>query len=172
MRRNPIRPARNAATVTSFAAFSTVGAPLARLHGGPRQSQRRNRTGSGAWKVSWPSVARSRRGDGAAIRPARPGRTRSACACRAAGWASVEPSTYSTIEWITDCGCQHVDLMVGDGEQVRGLNHLQALVHHGALDRPISWHPSTSWDARPPVRRRILCSIPVHSRTVPPMRSG
>ena len=48
-------------------------------------------------------------------------------------WAIVEPSVNSTIECTTDCG-MHDDLdpVVGDAEQLVGLDDLQALVHQRA----------------------------------------
>ena len=60
----------------------------------------------------------------------------------APSWASTEPSTYSTIEWITDCGWTTTSNAVGlEREQVIGLDQLEPLVHQGRrIDRDLGAH--------------------------------
>ena len=99
------RPARKAATATSFAAFMTAGiVPPARAaswaiarHG--------NLSKSGSSKDNLPICTRSRTGTPDAMRSGQP----SACAIgtRMSGWlicASTEPSSNSTSEWTMLCG--------------------------------------------------------------------
>ena len=112
------------------------------------------RAGSGASNVSAASRARS---SGATPGRCAPGYA-SACAIgvRMSGLpscASTEPSTYSTIEWITLCGWITTSMRSrGSAEQPVRLDHLEALVHHRRrVDRDLAAHRPSS-DARRPRR--------------------
>ena len=117
-----------------------------------RHGQRRETTSSGASKVSWPTAARS------SFRPARSAgrattrRRRSARACPA---GQVAPGGAVGVfhEAVHHrLGMNHnVDLLRRHREQVGGLDHLQALVHHlGGIDGNLRV-PCSSWDGRWPV---------------------
>ena len=142
----PAKPrfwARNFSTATSFAAFSTVGAPP------PASSARRasasagNRAKSGRSNVRLATCARSSRGAGPSIRP---GQARQwAIGIRMSGlpsWAMKR--AVAKLDQPVDHRLgvnDNVDLVELELEQVVGLDHLQALVHQrGRIDRDLWTH--------------------------------
>ena len=110
--------------------------------GGPSASAGK-RSGSGASKVSWPILARSSLAAGPSIRV---GQARQwAIGMRMSGepsCATTEPSRYSTMPWMIDCGCTSTSSCAGgNGEQVMRLDQFEALVHHGrGIDGDLRTH--------------------------------
>ncbi len=137
-------PRRNASTATSLAALSVTAALPPAFSAAIGQPQAGKALQVGSLEVE---LARPRKSP-AGARPIRcaPGNP-SACAIgvRMSGLpscASTEPSTYSTIEWITLCGWITTSICSADAleQQVR-LDHLQALVHQRRrVDRDLAAH--------------------------------
>src|SRR5206468_560736 len=102
----PIAPAWNAATACSFAALKTAGYVPAAMPTFLASATAGNASSSSGSKVQVWAVVQSR---GAPTSGTRSGQPRpSEIGSRMSGgdaWAMVEPSTNSTIEWMTDCGC-------------------------------------------------------------------
>ena len=140
----PMRPAMNSATATSSAAFSTVGAPPARLHDPPRQRQAPGNAPDRAPRRSIRAPAPDR--DGRPAPSMRCGQARQwAIGIRMSGepsWATTEPSRNSTSPCTTDCGCTSTSICAGgQREQVMRLDQFEALVHHaGGIDGDLRAH--------------------------------
>ena len=100
-----MRRSRNAATARSLAAFIAAGAMPPVFNADRARARAGNRSVSGASKVNEPIAPRSSPGAG---HGSRSGQAKAqAIGVRMSGgpnWASVEPSWYSTMLWITDCG--------------------------------------------------------------------
>ena len=85
--------------------------------------------------------------------------------------ASIEPSIYSTIEWITDCGWTMISIRVAvDREQPRRLDQLEPLVHHRRrIDRDLGAHRPVGMRHRLLGRDVAHLGSSVQSRNGPPL---
>ena len=112
------------------------------------------RISSGASKVSWPMAARSSVGAGQA-QPVRPGPGAGDRRAHVRRPELGQGRAVGVLDQAVDDRLrvdQHVDPLRRHVEQVGGLDHLQALVHHGGRIRPKSWRPCSSSGARRPAR--------------------
>ena len=157
----PAKPSRRSiksATAISLAALSTVAPPAGR----ERPAGRRQR-----WE---PDRGRAPRRSGSRFwrdRAAQPDRRcesgqarQCAIGMRISGepsCATTEPSRNSTMPWTMDCGCTNTSSPVRPhGEQVMGLDQLQAFVQHGCrIDGDLRAHRPVGmleglFDASPP----------------------
>ena len=153
--RKPIRRSRKAATADLIGRIERGRRAAARARSACAWRSQAPGSGSrsGASKVSAPDARPGRAAAPArAAGRARRRRRRSARACPAApaGPGSSRPA-YSTRLWTIGLRVdQDLDPIGGRGEQIGGLDHLQALVHHrGGIDRNLGAH-ATSWDGPPP----------------------
>ena len=99
-------PDRNASTATSFAALNTAGAVPPVLPAARARRTAGNASSSRGSKVHVCALVQSHAGDASGTRSGHV--SPRAIGSRMSGglaWASVDPSTNSTIEWTTDWGC-------------------------------------------------------------------
>ena len=136
---NAQRPARNAATASSLAAFSTAGTQPPGAPGRTGEAHARERVV--VERLEGPALRRvppARTAPRPAAAPARPARARSAAACPA-GWPgrAWRRPTKVTIECTIDCGCTTTSIRsYGHAEQQVGLDQLQPLVdQRGRVER-------------------------------------
>ena len=109
-----MRRARKAATATSLAAFSTIGASPPSASASRARRSAGKRPESGGSKVSGARLARSSRAAGPSMRAGQPSAWRSARACRACR-AGPAPSRRDRRpgEWTTDCGWTTISICSG-----------------------------------------------------------
>ena len=140
---NAMPPSRKEATAISLAALRMAGAAPPASSASRARPSAGKRSRSGASKSSGRSRPDRAAEPASPSAPARPGHGRSACACPGApSWASTEPSTYSTSEWITDWGWTRMSIALGrQAEQMVRLDQLEPLVHQGRrIDRDLGAH--------------------------------